>query len=359
MLVTHYRLPARLRNPVEPRESACAAVPAARDSRAGCLHRRPEARSARARRCGRGHGRGDAGAGRWRHAEPGRVARATERAHGRAGGPARRGERHAAGACTIERLYLRHADATRVPSLPFYRMLVVGWYRGRRTHRWMITTRRVRALFSCCGTTAANSGIGLVDEADHISARTLASVRYKRNHELMNEVFMYAAFGKHICNVTFLIAKHYTSAVGSNLTGDKVLPPAPPAYSSLFKKDELDEKVVSAIPRQRLGSIILRHVVGSAGHTDRRAQIKSSRTRKGACCGAGCCPGAQRRVHGVCRCSRVLSDRPIRHVRTARCKAFAVSTPVENGGDPAFDVFRCYPLWRPEASRKVKGQAIA
>ncbi|EIN12288.1 hypothetical protein PUNSTDRAFT_141043 [Punctularia strigosozonata HHB-11173 SS5] len=57
------------------------------------------------------------------------------------------------------------------------------------------------------------------DEADHISARTLATTRYKRNHELMNEVFMYAAFG------------------------DKVMPPAPPSYSELFKKEELDEKV--------------------------------------------------------------------------------------------------------------------
>ena len=32
------------------------------------------------------------------------------------------------------------------------------------------------------------------DESDMISARTLALTRYKRNHEFMNEVFMYAAF---------------------------------------------------------------------------------------------------------------------------------------------------------------------
>jgi len=33
------------------------------------------------------------------------------------------------------------------------------------------------------------------DEAEQISTRSLALTRYKRNHELMNEVFMYAAFG--------------------------------------------------------------------------------------------------------------------------------------------------------------------
>jgi len=34
------------------------------------------------------------------------------------------------------------------------------------------------------------------DESDLISTRTLALTRYKRNHELMNEVFMFAAFGQ-------------------------------------------------------------------------------------------------------------------------------------------------------------------
>lgn len=33
------------------------------------------------------------------------------------------------------------------------------------------------------------------DEYDHISTRSLALARYKRNHDFMNEVFMYAAFG--------------------------------------------------------------------------------------------------------------------------------------------------------------------
>lgn len=33
------------------------------------------------------------------------------------------------------------------------------------------------------------------DEYDHVSTRSLALARYKRNHDYMNEVFMYAAFG--------------------------------------------------------------------------------------------------------------------------------------------------------------------
>ncbi|PPR00439.1 hypothetical protein CVT24_004500 [Panaeolus cyanescens] len=55
------------------------------------------------------------------------------------------------------------------------------------------------------------------DEVDQISSRTLASARYKRNHDWMNEVFFQAAFG------------------------DKT-PPAPkPAYS-IFSKTEIEEK---------------------------------------------------------------------------------------------------------------------
>lgn len=33
------------------------------------------------------------------------------------------------------------------------------------------------------------------EESEHVSTRSLALTRYKRNHELMDEVFMYAAFG--------------------------------------------------------------------------------------------------------------------------------------------------------------------
>lgn len=35
----------------------------------------------------------------------------------------------------------------------------------------------------------------VLDEMDGISTRTLALTRYKRNHDLMNEVFVHAAFG--------------------------------------------------------------------------------------------------------------------------------------------------------------------
>ncbi|KAG6841024.1 hypothetical protein C0991_002572 [Blastosporella zonata] len=55
------------------------------------------------------------------------------------------------------------------------------------------------------------------DEIDHISTRTLALNRYKRNHDMMNEVFKYAAYG----------AKH--------------TPPRPPPYS-IFDKTEIEEK---------------------------------------------------------------------------------------------------------------------
>ncbi|KAI0917653.1 hypothetical protein AcW1_007198 [Taiwanofungus camphoratus] len=57
------------------------------------------------------------------------------------------------------------------------------------------------------------------DEADTISTRTLALTRYRRNHELMNDVFMHAAFGK-----------------------NKELPSLPPPYS-IFNKTDLDDKV--------------------------------------------------------------------------------------------------------------------
>ena len=36
------------------------------------------------------------------------------------------------------------------------------------------------------------------EELEHISTRTLALTRYRRNHELMNEVFTHAAFGQFV-----------------------------------------------------------------------------------------------------------------------------------------------------------------
>ncbi|KAI0629799.1 hypothetical protein C8Q77DRAFT_267537 [Trametes polyzona] len=56
------------------------------------------------------------------------------------------------------------------------------------------------------------------DEAETISTRTLALTRYRRNHEYMNEVFMYAAFG------------------------NKNAASPPPPYS-IFKKEDLEEKI--------------------------------------------------------------------------------------------------------------------
>ncbi|KAH9985738.1 hypothetical protein BJV77DRAFT_1031425 [Russula vinacea] len=56
------------------------------------------------------------------------------------------------------------------------------------------------------------------EELEHISTRTLALTRYRRNHELMNEVFIHAAFG------------------------DKQ-PPKPPAPYSVFEKAELENRV--------------------------------------------------------------------------------------------------------------------
>jgi len=55
------------------------------------------------------------------------------------------------------------------------------------------------------------------DEMDQISTRTLALNRYKRNHDMMNEVFQYAAFS------------------------DKNAPPPPSPYS-IFDKTEIEEK---------------------------------------------------------------------------------------------------------------------
>ena len=44
-----------------------------------------------------------------------------------------------------------------------------------------------------------------VDELDHISTRSLALARYKRNHDIMNAVFMHAAFGMKIPQVYLML----------------------------------------------------------------------------------------------------------------------------------------------------------
>ncbi|KAG5642412.1 hypothetical protein DXG03_002814 [Asterophora parasitica] len=58
---------------------------------------------------------------------------------------------------------------------------------------------------------------GSNNEIDTISTRTLALNRYKRNHDIMNEVFKFAAYG------------------------DKNAPPPPRPYS-IFNKSEIEEK---------------------------------------------------------------------------------------------------------------------
>ena len=45
--------------------------------------------------------------------------------------------------------------------------------------------------------------LAATDEIEHITTRSLALARYKRNHEFMNEVFMQAAFGMHTFSVEF------------------------------------------------------------------------------------------------------------------------------------------------------------
>ena len=61
------------------------------------------------------------------------------------------------------------------------------------------------------------------DESETISTRTLALTRYRRNHEFMNEVFMYAAFGAHIVFLSSFV--HVFDRFG---LGDKKAPPPPP-----------------------------------------------------------------------------------------------------------------------------------
>jgi hypothetical protein len=64
------------------------------------------------------------------------------------------------------------------------------------------------------------------DEIDQISTRSLALTRYKRNHELMNEVFQYAAFG---------------DPTRTNTVSTRDMP----APYSIFKENEMKEKMVN------------------------------------------------------------------------------------------------------------------
>lgn len=76
-----------------------------------------------------------------------------------------------------------------------------------------------------------------LDENDQISTRTLALTRYRRNHDIMNEVFKHAAYGigkSHVVSVTYL---------DFPLPGEKNTPPPPSPYS-IFNKSELEESSV-------------------------------------------------------------------------------------------------------------------
>jgi len=65
------------------------------------------------------------------------------------------------------------------------------------------------------------------DEIDQISTRSLALTRYKRNHELMNEVFMYAAFGDPTKTIT-----------------DRSAAAAVTTPYSIFNTEKMEEKIV-------------------------------------------------------------------------------------------------------------------
>ncbi|KAG6879230.1 hypothetical protein C0992_004291 [Termitomyces sp. T32_za158] len=74
------------------------------------------------------------------------------------------------------------------------------------------------------------------DEIDHISTRTLALNRYKRNHDMMNEVFKYAAYGASLD----IYSRRMCLRIMCSL-GDKHAPPPPRPYS-IFDKDEIEQK---------------------------------------------------------------------------------------------------------------------
>ena len=81
-----------------------------------------------------------------------------------------------------------------------------------------------------------------IDEYDHISTRSLALARYKRNHELMNEVFMHAAFGR------FNVSYQFPSAHQILPLGEKNPKDTLKTYAC-FDGAELKEKTVRSIFR--------------------------------------------------------------------------------------------------------------
>ncbi|KAG5652971.1 hypothetical protein H0H81_002869 [Sphagnurus paluster] len=77
------------------------------------------------------------------------------------------------------------------------------------------------------------------DEIDQISTRTLALNRYKRNHDMMNEVFKFAAYGTSsiLWSTIPILTQEFP------ILGDRNAPPPPRPYS-IFNKSEIEEKTV-------------------------------------------------------------------------------------------------------------------
>jgi hypothetical protein len=89
------------------------------------------------------------------------------------------------------------------------------------------------------------------DELEHISTRALALSRYRRNHELMNEVFTHAAFGQSSCAQYIRDQSSHpppSPIHALHSVGDKH-PPRRPAPYSIFDKAELEKRAVSTILR--------------------------------------------------------------------------------------------------------------
>jgi hypothetical protein len=88
------------------------------------------------------------------------------------------------------------------------------------------------------------------DELDEeLGARALAAARYRRNHEWMNEVFMYAAFGERSARVC--VRRGADSYV--RFAGEKSRPRPPPRLSEMFKKDDMEAQMVHHSFLARLG----------------------------------------------------------------------------------------------------------